>query len=110
MPAQNHIHKYYRPSVRWKGYKESPNKEITYHCAMPDCTHYMPIRLIIGKLSLCNQCEDEMVLNREMLRVRKPKCKKCRMVRIKVMGNEKPTDLKTERAVDETVDKLLKGI
>lgn len=109
MPAQNHIHKYYKQSIRWKGFKPGP--EIIYHCALSDCTHYLPKRQIIGKVSLCNGCEDEIILTYQHLRVRKPTCDKCKRVKIKVMGKDiTEAEVKSQAAIDMTVDKLLKGV
>jgi hypothetical protein len=67
MPTINHTHTY----IRLK------NKPGFYRCNSPDCTHHANKDVILGKLSLCTDCQQPMILTREDLRRARPKCLNC---------------------------------
>lgn len=66
-------HKYHR--VDFIGQK-------IFACALPDCSHYMPKHMepmIVGKRSLCWQCDKPFVIGYEHLEQDKPICANCAM-------------------------------
>jgi hypothetical protein len=67
MPTVAHIHTY----IRHK------NKPGYYRCNSPDCTYSIEKSEILGKLSRCNQCGNQIILSREDLRRAAPKCLNC---------------------------------
>lgn len=44
----NHTHKYVRTEL-------SPTY-LVYKCVLPNCTHYLPTKLVIGRMSICWNC------------------------------------------------------
>lgn len=65
--AKRHIHKYHFVSKQW-------------HCALSDCTHFMPGNVagnILGKKSICWNCGKEFLLDEESLKNEKPQCIFC---------------------------------
>jgi len=66
--ALKHIHKYHRINGTW-------------YCAASDCTHFMPrnipIEAMLGKKSLCWNCDGEMILDEYLLKEDKPTCAAC---------------------------------
>ena len=69
-----HIHKYQRTTIGSKG------KFIVYRCALPDCSHYIPPELVVGRRSLCNSCANEIIINRDDITIGtiKPICEDCK--------------------------------
>jgi hypothetical protein len=75
--AQKHIHKYRRVNIgRNRDY-------LVMQCSLPNCNHYVPmankesIPTLIGKIAICNKCNDPFELTRESLRKAKPVCAFC---------------------------------
>ena len=75
--AAKHTHQYIR---RNNGVK----KEVwVMACALPECSHYVYMSsklsapILIGKLSLCNDCKEEYLLDRRAIRMSKPICAQC---------------------------------
>ena len=66
----NHTHKYVRIYV-------GRNKRVEYKCALPGCVHKVRAEYIVGRISLCNRCEKEFVLDKENVRLAKPHCLNC---------------------------------
>lgn len=62
--AQNHIHKY-------KKFNLTRNKDkepyYVYQCVLPLCSHYTPVNLSVGKMSLCNRCNEPFIITKETL-------------------------------------------
>lgn len=78
MSAVKHTHKYVRRN-------NGVNKEVwVMACALPTCPHYVYMKSklsapqLVGKVSVCNSCNDEFILDRHSLRLSKPTCKNCR--------------------------------
>lgn len=49
-------------------------------CALPECTHFMPLNVsnqVRGKMSLCNTCMEPFVLDDDNMKVDKPLCNTC---------------------------------
>lgn len=62
-----HTHKYHKLEGLW-------------HCALPDCSHYMPKNVassVVGKRSLCWTCENEFILTPDNMRESMPQCDYC---------------------------------
>lgn len=54
---------------------------MVYACSLPDCTHYLPVKLAIGKKSICTECNEEMIMTHQIvtdLRLVNPRCTECR--------------------------------
>jgi hypothetical protein len=67
MPIVNHIHTF----IRYKA------KQGYYRCNSPDCTYSVPKGDILGKLSRCTQCGEQIILTKEDLRRASPRCLEC---------------------------------
>lgn len=66
-----HVHKYKKVKLgKGKDY-------VVYACALPDCTHYLPSDLIVGKQSLCWRCGDKFIINERNRNLKKPHCRNC---------------------------------
>ena len=66
--AVRHTHKYYRL------------KDGLWHCALSDCTHYMPRNVeeqVEGKKSLCWECGEEFILDERAMESARPVCFAC---------------------------------
>lgn len=49
-------------------------------CALPDCTHFMPLNVekqVNGKSSYCWSCNAEMTLNPSNMKENRPRCDNC---------------------------------
>lgn len=65
-----HTHKYQRETLG-KDY-------IIYKCVLPGCTHYLPLPLIVGKVSICWNCGMEFIIRKGKNGInKKPKCENC---------------------------------
>ena len=50
-------------------------------CAVPDCNHHMPShlsKLLIGRASICWECNEEFAMNEDNLKEEFPKCLTCK--------------------------------
>lgn len=72
-----HIHRYRRVNI---------GKEKDYwvmQCSLPHCNHYVPmtaknkVPYLIGKIAICNKCNDPFELDRNALTKEKPVCNLC---------------------------------
>ena len=81
------IHKYKRVNIATK-----PKEYFVFRCVLSNCSHYITELLIIGKNSLCWNCNNPFVISRHKA---KPVCDSCR-----IDTNEE----------DEKVVEILKGI
>lgn len=71
--SKRHIHKYRRITF---------THTRAWACSLPDCTHYMPKHMedmMLGKTSICWNCEDNFPLDSDALRMDMPICMKCRI-------------------------------
>lgn len=65
--AKRHTHKYHKIAGVW-------------HCARPDCTHFMPKNVegnMEGKMSICWSCHNDFTLDAISLDMDKPTCAAC---------------------------------
>ena len=66
--AKKHVHKYHKINGLW-------------YCALDDCSHFMPRNVpeeaMLGKLSICWNCDGEMRLDEDLLKEDKPRCAAC---------------------------------
>lgn len=72
--AKHKIHKYYHAEMKNYGGK-------LWTCALPDCSHHMPLHYentLIGKLTICWNCEEPTILDYENMQEDMPRCQKCR--------------------------------
>lgn len=66
-----HVHRYERVNI-------GVNKEyIVYRCNLPKCSHYLTPELVKDKLTLCNRCGSEMIMDAFALSLAKPHCHDC---------------------------------
>jgi hypothetical protein len=66
-----HVHKYVR-------IKLGRNKDrIEYKCALPGCPHHLEKELVVGRISICNFCGDEFVMDLYSTKLAKPHCLNC---------------------------------
>jgi hypothetical protein len=74
MGTKRHVHRYQR-DVLGKSY-------VIYKCALPDCTHYVPENLVVGRESQCNRCKkNNFIIKRTQdgRILHKPHCEECTM-------------------------------
>jgi hypothetical protein len=73
--SKNHVHKYHKIDLSY-------NK--VWACALDDCTHYMPFHMesfVPGKRSLCWACGGIFMLDHELMKLDRPICRDCAMVK-----------------------------
>lgn len=71
MPRKNqHVHRYERVILGKNGYT-------VFRCNLPDCSHYIAQHLAKGKLSICNRCGGEFILDTRAMKLEKPHCTDC---------------------------------
>jgi len=66
----SHLHKYERRTLGNNGYK-------IYHCSLPGCSHYINVKLALGKLCVCNRCSEPMIMTRNAITLAKPHHDEC---------------------------------
>ncbi len=71
---QKHIHKL-------KRHKYKTGNEI-FFCILPDCNFKIEAPLALGKRTLCNLCDAEMMLDKYTLKLNEPTCANCRKHKI----------------------------
>lgn len=72
--AKRHTHKYHKVKIA---------SDKVWACALPHCNHHMPKHmenLVVGKATLCWNCDEEFTLNVANMRDDKPQCDDCRGV------------------------------
>lgn len=52
-------------------------KTAIYFCTLPDCHHKMETHLTIGKVTLCNICDEPFVMNENTIKLKLPHCNNC---------------------------------
>lgn len=73
----NHIHRYKKVNLSKEG------EYWVYKCQKPACSHYVPLRLALGRLCECNRCFEPMLIGKEQLSgsggrpMAKPHCINC---------------------------------
>lgn len=74
MKIPNHFHLYKRVNLT-----RNPAKPpyLVLQCLAPNCTHYLPKKLAIGKLAKCHRCEEPFILDKETVELEKPHCTDC---------------------------------
>jgi len=92
MSKQDHTHKYYRVLVgsrkivikNGKRYLEKGDGREVFKCAVPGCPTFKLKELAIGDKSICWTCGEELILNTENTRLKKPTHITCRRMRDKI--------------------------
>jgi hypothetical protein len=59
------------------------NSYTVFKCNLPNCTHYVAAKLVSGKLSLCNRCGGEMIMDSRAMKLTKVHCVDCIEIRKK---------------------------
>lgn len=70
--SRRHRHKYHLVAM---------GANHVWACALPDCTHYMPNHMeamVEGKASICWQCGEDMILDKENMKDKQPRCYNCK--------------------------------
>jgi hypothetical protein len=103
MVTNKHIHKYQK-EVLGKDYR-------ILRCHIPGCNHYIRESLGIGKLSLCNRCNEPIVLTSWHLQRKKPHCQECTKDSGFAKKYKKVDEVSTDRLKELlTADDLLKKV
>lgn len=104
MTPKRHTHKYLLRNY---------GKRKVYACALPDCSHFqIDPSLVIGKKSLCNQCEEEFILTADLIsnKVVRPRCRVCRAVHKrggpKIRNVKKIKEQNADKAIQELLNKM----
>lgn len=71
-----HVHRYEKVILGKKGYT-------VFKCNLPLCNHYIQAKLAEGKMTLCNRCGNEMLLDKRAMKLVKPHCADCIIVKKK---------------------------
>ncbi|HEY4698981.1 MAG TPA: hypothetical protein VIH27_01220 [Nitrososphaerales archaeon] len=66
-----HIHRYVRIKI-------GRNQRIEYKCSIPGCTHHVREELAIGRESLCYRCGNVFFLDKENMKLTRPRCINCK--------------------------------
>lgn len=90
------IHKYKRINI---SSREKPY--YVYKCMLPNCSHYMPPHLVIGKYSLCWKCDESFIMLRSSAKLAKPYCGSCGGKNTKKEPQEKIETLLKELGLGE---------
>lgn len=64
-----HLHKYKKVNLG--------NNYLVFKCIKPDCSHYIRMDLVEGKLCECNRCGEPMMMNKISMQLTKPHCTEC---------------------------------
>lgn len=78
MPRKPHIHKYHKIDI---GSFKKPYP--VYACAIPDCTHYVPVERAVGRTTQCVVCGKPYEITKADLRYVRIACKKCKGARVR---------------------------
>lgn len=78
MPRKVHTHKYHKIDI---GSFKKPY--LVYACAIPDCTHYVPVERAIGKTTRCVVCDKPYEITKADLRYVRIACKSCKGKRVR---------------------------
>lgn len=100
MAGTKHLHRYERAFLGKKGTYE------VFRCNLPECTHYLPKRLVKGKLSICNRCGGELIMDTRSMNLEKPHCVDCIQVRSKLVENKDAVLDFIESFSTESTDKI----
>lgn len=84
MARKNHpgAHRYEKKVLGRRGYT-------VFACNLPGCEHYIRAELAKNKISLCNRCGKEMILDTRALKLVKPHCVDCIEIRSKAPIHDK---------------------
>lgn len=66
---EEHVHKYKRAKLG-KDY-------LVYKCMLPNCPHYLPRKLVVGRQSLCWICAGQFIMSTESSSMTRPHCPQC---------------------------------
>ncbi len=77
-----HIHRYEKTILGKNGYT-------VFRCNLPSCTHYVAANLALGRLTICNRCGEQMILDKRAARLTKPHCVNCIQVKKKSSQHDK---------------------
>ena len=94
--VRDHIHKYIRVLVggRRISYVKDPETGKSqrviekvggyevFKCMFPGCTHFIPKELALGRISVCWNCGEELLLTPDCLMLKKPTHLQCRKKRV----------------------------
>lgn len=75
MLEDNHVHKYM--GVKFPPKNGAKKGYEILKCMHPDCNHFIPRPLGIGKRSICWVCEKAFVIDAYSIRLKKPHCTTC---------------------------------
>ena len=70
MSKSNHkVHKYIRVNVTktW----------VIYKCCLPNCPHFVPVKLVIGRDCICYRCGNVFTMTNHTSTLKRPHCKDC---------------------------------
>lgn len=109
MPKKKHIHRFFRVKGKYT---------YIFKCAFPDCVFSLnpgQFELLLGRESLCNECDNKLIMTEDSLEENYPKCIKCKFKYISIINkdsNNNPTSKSEEMSITDTLDGFLemKGI
>ena len=78
MARKAHIHKYHKIDI---GSFKKPYP--VYACAVPDCTHYIPVERAVGKTTRCVVCDKPYEITKADTRYVRIACKNCKGKRVR---------------------------
>lgn len=74
--ADKHTHRYERAIIGRKGYT-------VFKCNLPGCPHYISAKLVKNRISLCNRCGNEFIIDNRAKLLAKPHCVDCIEAKVK---------------------------
>ena len=79
MPSRKpHIHKYHKIDIG-----SFRNHYYVYACAVPNCTHYVPVDRAVGKTTRCVVCDKPYEITKADTRYVRIACKNCKGKRVR---------------------------
>lgn len=87
--------------------RRTNNETVIWRCTLPNCQHYLVGEMVLGKLCVCNRCEDEVFeMERAHLSKKRPHCIACTKVyKTKNTGRPQKPSI---AAIAANLDDLLK--
>jgi len=102
MPAQEHVHKYRRIDIGRR------RQYWVMQCSLPKCQHYVAMEhkeyapALVGKIALCNRCNEPFELDKLALTKKFPTCKDC-------IDSPRQKEIKKASKFFEDLEKMLTG-
>ena len=76
MPTTNH-----KGPCKYRKEIFRKSKTPVYKCTLPGCPHFVYEALVVGRLSICNRCNEIYLVTKKTIRNKKMHCEDCTLGR-----------------------------